>query len=194
MKAERQQKERTSRVILWSKGGGGIVDNRSLFINHANIINTAQNGGNRDILQRQIHLIAGNNADGPLPLDRNSHAYYCLANNIGTILESHSYGSCVGLAIFRTAPNRGMIVHFWSSTGDVEARIANFAQDVNDILAVWGVMAGDQFTIWNGSAPDHILSIERMNAFPRLLPVVPFVQAHATGDAYLNLGTGIVTG
>lgn len=43
MKAERQQKERTSRVIQSSKGGGGhIVDNRPEAVRQAKMIDTIQ--------------------------------------------------------------------------------------------------------------------------------------------------------
>lgn len=42
MKAERQQKEVTSRVIQSPKGGGCIVDNRCITANQANAIYSIQ--------------------------------------------------------------------------------------------------------------------------------------------------------
>ena len=159
---------------------------------------------NKAALQRQAHRVGNPVSNVPMrPIPAvDSDAYYHIANNAGgTVLSSASYGSCVGLAIYRAAvaatattpavPSRGMIVHFWAGGA---RQLQNFVADVASVLIAWGAhQPGDVYTIWSGTRPDHQFSTRRMNRFPGLLPVAPTVRAHASGAAFLDLDSGQVT-
>ena len=62
MKAERQQKECTSRVVQPSKGGGGrIVDNRPQSRDQTKIVNAIQKHENKSIFRNNLESEQNNN-------------------------------------------------------------------------------------------------------------------------------------
>ena len=119
--------------------------------------------------------------------DETGSTYYGMVSGDDKVLYSTSYGSCIGISIYRKGtekmgiPPKGLLAHFWAANKQKDV-VSNFRLDFINLVEKWEEYAGSSdkkspnvLTVWVGTGPTCGVTDVRIQECMKLIDKSKFI-------------------